>query len=133
VVRIDADPYGYSDPMDHDELYDIEIYESASDGAFDGGDGDDSMESDELVTHAQPNPDHDSQLHRQLPEDEPWPGIEDQDRMSDGENVDPRQDGHRSDASSQPSEYPSTQRQWPGDDAAFEIHEDHAEHEKQHP
>lgn len=64
------------------------------------------------------------------PEDEPWPGFEDNNRqdedennMSDGENVDPRDnddeedDGemdNRSDVSSQPSEYPSTQRAWGG-------------------
>lgn len=61
-----------------------------------------------------------------LPEDEPWPGIED--HMSDGENMDPasssdeddvelgngldRHDDASSDVSSQPSEYPSTQRPW---------------------
>lgn len=81
-----------------------------------------------------------------LPEDEPWPGIED---MSDGENVDPASaetnrvdlgiDGSAgidgaSEASSQPSEYPSTQRAWhvaddasnnPGDSGVeFRIHED---------
>lgn len=82
-----------------------------------------------------------------LPEDEPWPGIED--KMSDGENVDPLSvetnevdveiddaagidDG--SDVSSQPSEYPSTQRAWHVTDDApdnrgdskigFKIHED---------
>ena len=80
-----------------------------------------------------------------LPEDEPWPGIED---MSDGENVDPFSgetndadveiDGAAgldaaSEASSQPSEYPSTQRAWHVTDTApdnrdsgvgFRIHED---------
>lgn len=61
-----------------------------------------------------------------LPEDEPWPGIED--HMSDGENMNPlpssdedvvelgnaldRQNDASSDVSSQPSEYPSTQRPW---------------------
>lgn len=67
------------------------------------------------------------------PEDEPLPGIEDNhpyndDNMSDGENVDPfhnddddddDEEGEddmdaRSDVSSQPSEYPSTQRAWQG-------------------
>lgn len=81
-----------------------------------------------------------------LPEDEPWPGIED---MSDGENVDPSSaethdaevdiDGApsldvASDVSSQPSEYPSTQRAWhaadnncpdnPDSGVGFRIHED---------
>jgi hypothetical protein len=61
-----------------------------------------------------------------LPEDEPWPGIED--NMSDGKNLNPmsssdedevdlgnaldRHDDASSDVSSQPSEYPSTQRPW---------------------
>ncbi|KAH6661726.1 hypothetical protein EV126DRAFT_496630 [Verticillium dahliae] len=72
---------------------------------------------------------------RQLqPEDEPWPGIEDQDRISDGENIDPlfsqTADDATSVASSQPSEYPSTQRGWGAqgadddDDMGFRIHED---------
>lgn len=80
---------------------------------------------------------HHSHLHPQPrgPEDEPLPGIEedlhhDDDNMSDGENVDPldnedeeeedeeeegedNMDAH-SDVSSQPSEYPSTQRAWQG-------------------
>ncbi|MBE3041974.1 hypothetical protein IMZ48_05210, partial [Candidatus Bathyarchaeota archaeon] len=63
-----------------------------------------------------------------LPEDEPWPGIED--RMSDGENVDPKEGGVDGDVdgegdsemSSQPSEYPSTQA-WNGE-TGFRIHED---------
>lgn len=67
------------------------------------------------------------------PEDEPWPGFEDNNRhddedediMSDSENVDPHSNedeegddddnmDNRSDVSSQPSEYPSTQRAWGG-------------------
>lgn len=36
--------------------------------------------------------------------------------MSDGENIDPReQNGGQSETSSQPSEYPSTDRAWPDD------------------
>ena len=63
--------------------------------------------------------------HAQLPEDEPWPGIEDQENLSDGENIAPRYSDGQSDSSSQPSEYPSTQRVWPADDdEGFRIHED---------
>ncbi|KAM0526408.1 hypothetical protein ACHAPS_003861 [Verticillium nonalfalfae] len=79
--------------------------------------------------------DIDAQHLRQLqPEDEPWPGIEDQDRISDVENIDPlfsqTADDATSVASSQPSEYPSTQRGWGAqgadddDDMGFRIHED---------
>ncbi|KAJ9141669.1 hypothetical protein NKR23_g7683 [Pleurostoma richardsiae] len=68
-----------------------------------------------------------------LPEDEPWPGIEDD--MSDGENMDPLDtDMDGSDSGSEPSEYPSTQRAWhvvdddnmddPGSNTGFKIHED---------
>jgi hypothetical protein len=93
---------------------------------------DESVVSMEILTHPARGPDNESQHSQQwqLPEDEPWPGIEDQDRMSDGENVDPLSnpvDG-QSDASSQPSEYPSTQQAWrlPASDggAGFHIHED---------
>ncbi|TPX06874.1 uncharacterized protein E0L32_002370 [Thyridium curvatum] len=77
-----------------------------------------------------------------LPEDEPWPGIED--GMSDGENMDPMSlaegeegqgQGQASQGSSAPSEYPSTQRAWLiaadaeraalDDPNGFRIHEDH--------
>ncbi|KAL8377717.1 hypothetical protein RB595_008418 [Gaeumannomyces hyphopodioides] len=100
-------------------------------------------------------PESQEQPEAQLnPEDEPWPGIED--IMSDGENVDPARlsssdeaaavvelnnlgEDAASDVSSQPSEYPSTQRAWhmqeagfggggrrsdPGPGAGFTIHED---------
>ena len=76
------------------------------------------MRSVEVVPQLLPG-----QGSQQLPEDEPWPGIED--RMSDGENVDPLEvdgDGD-SEMSSQPSEYPSTQA-WNGGDTGFRIHED---------
>ncbi|KAM0287520.1 hypothetical protein ACHAQH_000474 [Verticillium albo-atrum] len=73
-------------------------------------------------------------LQQLQPEDEPWPGIEDQDRISDGENIDPlfspAADDATSVASSQPSEYPSTQRGWgvqggdENEDMGFRIHED---------
>lgn len=56
-------------------------------------------------------------------DDEPWPGIEDQ-PPSDGENVDPKAVDRASAASSQPSEYPSTQPAWPAEPDDFSIHED---------
>lgn len=60
----------------------------------------------------QPPPQPPPPQQPQGPEDEVWPGIEDND-MSDGENVDPRDDAdNRSDVSSVPSVYPSTQRAW---------------------
>lgn len=102
-----------------DELHDIDIYADEPD-AYYGAYSDD--EDDE-----------DYSLHeRQLPEDEPWPGIEDQQRQAaaddmsvseeeDGENVDPGAAG--SDASSLPSEYPS-HGPWPEADEGFRIHED---------
>lgn len=80
-------------------------------------------------------PDSQGQPEAQLnPEDEPWPGIED--IMSDGENVDPARlsssdeaavvveldnvgEDAASDVSSQPSEYPSTQRAWHMQEAGF--------------
>ncbi|KAK2003211.1 hypothetical protein LX36DRAFT_154907 [Colletotrichum falcatum] len=97
--------------------------------------GDDSDYSVEMVARPVPAREGDSSYSRQiqLPEDEPWPGIEDQDHMSDGENIDPlftptADDDVHSEVSSQPSEYPSTQRGWqvPGADAGvgFHIHED---------
>ncbi|GJN70963.1 hypothetical protein PLIIFM63780_002446 [Purpureocillium lilacinum] len=116
----------YDNPLAH-----IDIYESASDESYVDGDEeeeDESVTSEDIVTHVPPL--GDSQQW-QLPEDEPWPGIEDRarDRLSDGENIDPIQqpnDGQHSEASSQPSEYPSTNHAWPeGDDGAgFDIHED---------
>ena len=107
---------------DEDPEDDIEIFESDSDD--DLYNDDESVGSIEIVANAQPNPDFSSQAWY-LPEDEPWPGIEDQDRLSDGENIDPRESDHNSNASSQPSEYPSTQSAWPGEDnAGFQIHED---------
>ncbi|TEA11543.1 hypothetical protein C8034_v007234 [Colletotrichum sidae] len=95
----------------------------------------DSEPSMELIAHEPPPRQGDSSYSRQaqLPEDEPWPGIEDQDRMSDGENIDPLfsptgEEDAQSDVSSQPSEYPSTQRGWQVPDAedamGFRIHED---------
>lgn len=110
---------------DGDELFDVQFYEDSDSDETDGGESKSST-SAEMVTHAQATVGHDSQQW-QFPEDEPWPGIEDQHQLSDGENVDPRDADQRSDASSQPSEYPSTQNAWPRTVAAgaeFEIHED---------
>ncbi|GJC79448.1 hypothetical protein ColLi_02286 [Colletotrichum liriopes] len=102
-------------------------------------DGDESDYSVEMAAQPVPVREGDSSYSRQiqLPEDEPWPGIEDQDQdqdhMSDGENIDPlfsptAEDDVHSEVSSQPSEYPSTQRGWqvPGadDGVGFRIHED---------
>ncbi|KAJ3515978.1 hypothetical protein NM208_g14907 [Fusarium decemcellulare] len=97
------------------------IYESGSDDMYDD---DESVGGMEIVVQDQANADQGSQGW-QLPEDEPWPGIEDQDNVSDGENIDPLQVEPHSNASSQPSEYPSTQSAWPnGDASGFQIHED---------
>jgi hypothetical protein len=135
---------GDDDDLDGDYNVDMEMYENTSaDDAFeDDGEDTRSIATNEMpISDAQPGLSStllDSQhRHRQqqLPEDEPWPGIEDphqhQRRHSDGENVDPQcadELDHHSDASSQPSEYPSTQRVWPaagnGQGVAFQIHED---------
>lgn len=107
-----------------DELFDVQIYDSGSDESYRDDKDDESISSGELVTHV---PSNVRDSHRQLPEDEPWPGIEDQEQHpSDGENIDPDVPQDRaSNASSQPSEYPSTQQAWPDDTAmGFHIHED---------
>jgi hypothetical protein len=116
----------YADGHDEDDGdFDIQIYESESeDAGFDDGD---SSGSAEEVTHAQPRRSESLRHHAMLPEDEPWPGIEDRElNGSDGENVDPAIEDVASEASSQPSEYPSTQRAWPevGVEGGFLIHED---------
>ncbi|KAH7325909.1 hypothetical protein B0I35DRAFT_474637 [Stachybotrys elegans] len=119
---------GRNVPEHHSEVdmaldADIEIFQSSSDGSY-KDDDDESLGSIEMVTHTQAGPSRDSQ-HAQLPEDEVWPGIEDQDNLSDGENIDPRYSDHASDTSSAPSEYPSTQQAWAADaDGDFEIHID---------
>ncbi|KAK7431717.1 hypothetical protein QQZ08_001654 [Neonectria magnoliae] len=106
---------------DHDPDFDINIYESGSEALYED---DESVASMEDIAQVELDADGDSQ-RRQLPEDEPWPGIEDQNHVSDGENIDPHEADQRSNASSQPSEYPSTQSAWPADDTAgFHIHED---------
>ena len=110
-----------------DELYNIEIYESGSDESYQN-DGSGSHDSAEMVALDQPTRAvRSSQPGQYLPEDEPWPGIEDQENVSDGENIDPNQAGQterRSQGSSQPSEYPSTRSMWPEEGARFHIHED---------
>lgn len=117
----------FDDNDEADELYEIEIYESDSEESFD--DGESVGNSPEGVTLVRAGTWRDSQQW-QLPEDAPWPGIEDQRRLSNRgnmENIDPEDADLRSEASSQPSEYPSTQRLWPDDGAGFHIHEDDEE------
>lgn len=115
----------YDDTHHGDELYDVEYYdEDDNTGSEQSDEESASTSSAEVVTHADAGVGHDSQPWH-LPEDEPWPGIEDQGHLSDGENIDPDEAERHSDASSQPSEYPSTQSAWPRtDDAEFRIHED---------
>jgi hypothetical protein len=124
------DEYASEDDEDYDDLGDASptnIYEDDDDDNDDGSDM-----GIQLVTPQHVFPPGSNSQPRQ-PEDEPWPGIEDHDRMSDGENIDPlfsaaEDDDATSVASSQPSEYPSTQRGWelPGTDVGigFHIHED---------
>ena len=105
-----------------DEDFDIDIFDDGSYYDYDDDEGDE--DEDESVGSVEVVPRLMPAGSQQLPEDEPWPGIED--RMSDGENVDPLAvdgDGD-SEMSSQPSEYPSTHA-WNGGDAGeFRIHED---------
>jgi hypothetical protein len=116
-------PVYHDNDDEGDELYDVEFYDQSD--SEQSEEGSDSTGSGELVTHdAQVDARHDSQ-HWQFPEDEPWPGIEDRQQLSDGENINPKEADRCSDASSQPSEYPSTQSAWPKhDDSEFHIHED---------
>ncbi|EXA44620.1 hypothetical protein FOPG_02964 [Fusarium oxysporum f. sp. conglutinans race 2 54008] len=115
-----AAPVPAQDDFDDDSDFNIEIYESGSEDMEDA----ESVNDMEIVTHNQALIEQVSQGW-QLPEDEPWPGIEDQREASDGENVDPHQTDPGSNVSSQPSEYPSTQNAWPDNNAAeFHIHED---------
>lgn len=118
--------YASGDDEDYDDIYD-----SGTTNIYEDGDDDASGTSVELVAHHIIRQSNYSQPRQ--PEDEPWPGIEDQDRVSDGENIDPlfsptADDDATSVASSQPSEYPSTQRGWelpgPNEGAGFHIHED---------
>lgn len=107
----------YEDKDDDNEV-EIKIYESDSESNMD----DVPMATDAQL-HGQQ---YDSQGY-QIPEDEPWPGIEDVAHQSDGENVAPTVLDRQSQAShhsSVPSEYPSTQRVWPTNVNGFRIHED---------
>ncbi|KAI9900421.1 hypothetical protein N3K66_004683 [Trichothecium roseum] len=110
------------DEMNDSYYEDVEVYESTSE---EGQEDRTSIRDVQNVTHVQPHPAR-GPHHAQLPEDEPWPGIEDQEQLSDGENIDPSSlpTDQQSNASSQPSEYPSTQRRWPNVEAGFSIHED---------
>jgi len=136
----DTDPYDDSG-MTHnadDDQSDIDVYEDEA-GDLDDVDTDAGGRNESQGRGALPHP----SSGPQLPEDEPWPGIPD--NMSDGENLDPfsteevdidiDEDDQHSDVSSQPSEYPSTQRAWhknedtaeegdDDDDMGFKIHED---------
>lgn len=115
-------PAAVQDGLDDDSDFDFQICESGSDDMYD--DDDESSGVVEMVVQDHTNTNQGSQGW-QLPEDEPWPGIEDPNNVSDGENIDPLQADHHSNASSQPSEYPSTQNAWPnGDTSGFHIHED---------
>ncbi|PKS07547.1 hypothetical protein jhhlp_006151 [Lomentospora prolificans] len=129
-LDIDDRDIGDDDDDDDDEHgFDVDIYDEGSSEDYDDED-DENNGSGHLVMvpHLVTDRQQDYYGH-QLPEDEPWPGIED--RMSDGENIDPLgppvdEDGD-SQMSSQPSEYPSTQV-WNADVVAnptdFDIHED---------
>lgn len=146
-MPFDDDHGSSTDDVDDD--LDVDVYEDENDML-------DNLESE---SGHRPRSRHESQKQPlreqqepsqpQRPEDEVWPGFEDN-VMSDGENVDPFdvEDGadvdNRSDTSSVPSEYPSTQRAWrlptvgegremthglEGDEAeaggiSFHIHED---------
>ncbi|EGX93303.1 hypothetical protein CCM_04676 [Cordyceps militaris CM01] len=120
-------------PMLMDDGDDIEIYNSASDEDYEDDEDDDTNVVD-MVTDAQQHPLRPlagSGWSGMPPEDEPWPGIEDGaplQRSGDAENIDPNASGpvQESDHSSQPSEYPSTQRikQDEDDEEDFLIHED---------
>lgn len=96
-----TDAYDDSEPEPEDPDIDIDVYEDQADML------DDLIDPRHGQQVVQQFPQRGSQDAQQVngPEDEPWPGIEDD--MPDGEIADPG-----SDVSSQPSEYPSTQRAW---------------------
>ncbi|EHK25517.1 uncharacterized protein TRIVIDRAFT_177522 [Trichoderma virens Gv29-8] len=125
-------PHPSDDGDDEDDDIDIPIYESSgSDQSFNDGDDDKS-----IIASAQPAARPHPALRSSSPtwqmRDVPWPSIQDHGdtHRSDGENVDPNvmDVEHETDNSSQPSEYPSTQKAWPGqrEDASseFSIHQD---------
>lgn len=112
-----TDPYGKESDgdMPDDDDPDVDVYEDEADMLDDLESGSDGQHHP--TGHSQHYRAHNQSSQPQGPEDIPWRGIED--NMSDGENLDPREvdaDGDhaddRSDVSSQPSEYPSTQRAW---------------------
>ncbi|KAI5467146.1 hypothetical protein BGZ63DRAFT_370470 [Mariannaea sp. PMI_226] len=105
---------------DEEQDFEMTMYESGSDDFYED---DESVGSIQEMAQVEVNAGPGSNRW-QLPEDEPWPGIEDQGQMSDGENIDPQEASQGSNVSSQPSEYPSTQSAWPADNAEFQIHED---------
>lgn len=125
--------------VDEDDV-EIKIYHSDSNDDYD-----DDTDSVEMVTDAQPRPPRPpaASAWAGMPEDEPWPGIEDrvsphqqqlQDPLADAENMDPNTSGsttgeggmNPSEHSSQPSEYPSTQiiKRDSDEEEDFLIHED---------
>ncbi|KAG6174361.1 hypothetical protein E4U51_002365 [Claviceps purpurea] len=151
AVRKHADQHHYlGAAYATDELFDIEIYESGSEMSYseDGhaadeeeDDDDDDDDDDEQsaparavgLPHLLDKRRHGHDSHdRQLPEDEPWPGIEDWPQpgtcAGDAKVSRPASpEDHHSDASSQPSEYPTTEGAWPmvyDGEAGFSIHED---------
>jgi hypothetical protein len=104
-----------NDDDDADEDPDIDVYEDED--SLDGVGIDTGMDASRMVRSPSGAMTYGQAGGRQLlPEDEPWPGIED--HMSDGENVEPGlepgMESQGSGASSQPSEYPSTQNAWAG-------------------
>lgn len=124
---------------DEDDDIDIPIYESSgSDQSFvdENGDENDGDDDKSIIASAQPAARPHPALRSSSPtwqmRDVPWPSIQDHGdtHHSDGENVDPNvmDVEHETDNSSQPSEYPSTQKAWPGqpEDASseFSIHQD---------
>ncbi|TLS23482.1 uncharacterized protein PpBr36_06261 [Pyricularia pennisetigena] len=128
---------------DDDADPDFNVYQDYTDEMDDDSDpGDDSRD---LARSKHSTAESQEQLNAQvLPEDEVWPGIED--NMSDGENIDPESqdidiEDAASDISSQPSEYPSTHRAWQeqgavgrqgldgNDVTGFRIHEDEDDNE----
>ncbi|PHH72020.1 hypothetical protein CDD82_6217 [Ophiocordyceps australis] len=88
----------------------------------DQGKDDESMTDEDEPTRARGDLRKNGHLW-QLPEDEPWPGIEDPNRPSSADNPDPEaMENDDSDNSSQPSEYPTKL-----DDCGaveFDMHED---------
>lgn len=112
-----TDPYGEEsdgDMPDEDDP-DVDVYEDEADMLDDLESGSDGQHHP--TGHLQHHRAHNQSSQPRGPEDIPWRGIED--NMSGGEDLDTLEiDGDednaddRSDVSSQPSEYPSTQRAW---------------------